>query len=63
MNAVVRGFRRLLWRFEIVGDVFAFLWQRRLWWLLPLVFVLLFFSLLIILGQATGLGPFIYTLF
>ena len=63
MSAVVKGFKKLLWRFEIVGDIFAFLWKRRLWWLLPLVFILLFCSMLIVLGQVTGLGPFIYTLF
>jgi hypothetical protein len=32
-------------------------------WLLPMVVVLLLFSILLILASATPLGPFIYTLF
>lgn len=34
-----------------------------MWWLLPIVVVLLVFGILIVVGSATGVGPFIYTLF
>ena len=46
-----------------IGELFKLLWVRRLWWLFPIVFMLVILSGLIILGQATPLGPFIYTLF
>ncbi len=46
-----------------LGELFQFLWQRRLWWLLPMIVVLIIFAALIFLGSATGVGPFIYTLF
>jgi hypothetical protein len=49
--------------FSTLADLFAFLAQRKRWWLLPLVLVLLLFSALIVLGSAAGIGPFIYTLF
>lgn len=47
----------------VVGDFLAFLWQRKLWWLIPMVTVLLLFGLLLVFASASGVGPFIYTLF
>lgn len=44
-------------------ELFQFLWARRLWWLIPMVVVLLLFAGVIILGSTAGVGPFIYTLF
>ena len=41
----------------------VFLWRRRLWWLIPMVFILLLMGLLLVLAASTGLAPFIYTLF
>ena len=49
--------------FGTLGELFRFLWQRRLWWLLPMIIVLILFAALIVLGSAAGIGPFIYTLF
>lgn len=49
--------------FGVVGELLGFLWERKLWWLLPMVTVLLIFGLLIIFASASGLAPFIYTLF
>lgn len=46
-----------------IAELFAFLAQRRTWWLVPMVVMLLFVAALIVLGSSTGLGPFIYTLF
>jgi hypothetical protein len=46
-----------------VGELFQFLWRRRLWWLIPFVAVLLLTAALLIVGQVTGVAPFIYTLF
>jgi len=33
------------------------------WWATPLILVLMVFALLFVLASATGLAPFIYTLF
>ena len=45
------------------GSVLAFLWKRKRWWLIPLVTALLLFGLLLIFATASGVAPFIYTLF
>lgn len=50
-------------RFGIAGELLGFLWQRKLWWLIPMVFVLLLFGGLMVTAQSSALGPFIYTLF
>ncbi len=47
----------------IAGELFAFLWHRKMWWMIPMVAVLLFFGIIIVVGSSTGVGPFIYTLF
>lgn len=48
---------------DTLVELFQMLWMRRLWWLIPMMFVLVIFGLLIALGSSTGAGPFIYTLF
>jgi hypothetical protein len=48
---------------SIVGELVSFLWRRKLWWLIPLVISLLLVGVLLVFGEATGVGPLIYTLF
>jgi hypothetical protein len=56
-------FRSMSSNVGIVGQLMNFLWQRKLWWLIPMVTVLLIFGLLLVFAAASGVGPFIYTLF
>jgi uncharacterized protein DUF5989 len=44
-------------------ELFAFLWARRLWMFIPFVAILILTAVLLIVGQVTGVAPFIYTLF
>ncbi len=55
--------REIIDKFKIAGELLGFLWHMKMWWMMPIVAVLLFFGLLITVGSATGVGPFIYTLF
>lgn len=45
------------------GELLKFLWEAKLWFLIPFVVVLLLFGLLLVFAQSTGVAPFIYTLF
>ena len=56
-------FRSMTSNVGIVGELLNFMWKRKLWWLIPMVAVLLLFGLLLIFASASGVGPFIYTLF
>lgn len=49
-------------RFGVASELFQFLWERKLWWLIPLILVLVVVTGLFIFATATGLGPFVYTL-
>jgi hypothetical protein len=50
-------------RFGILGELFAFLWAAKMWWLIPMVVALIAFAILIAVGAAGGGSPLIYTLF
>lgn len=45
------------------AELLKFLWEAKLWFLIPFVVVLLLFGLLLVFAQSTGVAPFIYTLF
>jgi hypothetical protein len=55
--------RAIRYKLGIVGELFQFLWARKLWWLVPMVLVLILFGVLLVLTQGSALAPFIYTLF
>jgi hypothetical protein len=50
-------------RIGIVGELFSFLWKRKLWWLMPMFVVIVLFAILLIFAQGSPVAPFIYTLF
>jgi hypothetical protein len=54
---------QILDRFGIAGELLHFLWQRKLWWLMPMVLMLLVIGLLVLFVQATAISPFLYPLF
>lgn len=47
----------------ILFEFLAFLRERKKYWLLPIVVVLVLVSILIVLTQGSALAPFIYALF
>ncbi len=55
--------RGLVSRLGTMGEVVGFLWGRKLYWLVPMVLVLMVFGILLALASTTGVAPFIYTLF
>lgn len=48
---------------EFLKEFFEFLKKRKKYWLIPLIVILLLFSLLIVLTQGSALAPFIYSIF
>ena len=49
-------------RSSTVGELFSFLWQRKLWWLLPLVVFLMLMGILFALAQMSSVAPWMYPL-
>ena len=60
----MRGFfRTMATNIGVAGEVLVFMWKRKLWWLMPMVAVLMLMGLLLVFASSSGIGPFIYTLF
>lgn len=49
--------------FELIKDLFAFMRERKKYWLVPVVVVLVLLGALLVLAQGSAIAPFIYTLF
>jgi hypothetical protein len=48
---------------QFIKEFIAFFLERKKYWLLPILIVLVLFGVLIVLSQGTVVAPFIYTLF
>jgi len=48
---------------EFVMELWAFMKERKKFWLLPIMMVLLLLGTLMVLTQGSAVAPFIYTLF
>ena len=49
--------------FDLLKDLWAFMRERKKFWLLPIVVVLVLLGGLLIIAQGSAIAPFIYTLF
>lgn len=48
---------------DFLKDLWGFLQERKKFWLLPIILVLLLFGVLLVLTSGSAIAPFIYTLF
>ena len=48
---------------DFVAELWAFMRERKKFWLLPIIVVLFLLGTLIVLTQGSAVAPFIYTLF
>ncbi len=48
---------------EFIKDLLGFLNERKKWWLMPTILILLLVGLIFIFSGGSAVAPFIYTLF
>jgi hypothetical protein len=48
---------------DFVREMWAFLRERKKFWLLPIIIMMVVFGGLLLLAQGSAVAPFIYTLF
>lgn len=48
---------------ELLQDLWAFMKERKKWWMGPIIVILILFGALLIFTQGSVIAPFIYTLF
>jgi uncharacterized membrane protein YoaK (UPF0700 family) len=46
----------------VSGDLISLVWHHKLWWMVPLLVVMVFLAALVVL-EATPIGPLLYPLF
>lgn len=49
--------------FDLMKDLWAFMRERKKFWLAPIILVMLLLGALLIFAQGSAVAPFIYTLF
>jgi len=49
--------------FDLLKDLWGYMRERKKFWLLPLIIILLLMGILLVLTEGTAVAPFIYTLF
>jgi hypothetical protein len=47
----------------LMGELWAFMQERKKWWLLPVIIVMVIVGGLLVFAQGSALAPFIYTIF
>jgi len=50
-------------KFSIIGELFGYLWENKMWWAIPIIFIVLVVMAVLFFAQSTGLAPFIYPFF
>lgn len=50
-------------RLGVVGELLAFLWRERLWWMIPILLAVLAVAALVLFSSNPVVAPFVYTLF
>jgi hypothetical protein len=48
---------------DLLKDLWAFMRERKKYWLAPIIIVMVLLGALIVLAQGSAVAPFIYTLF
>ena len=48
---------------EFIKDIWGFLKNRKKFWLLPIIVILLGLGILIVFSAGSAIAPFVYTLF
>ncbi len=48
---------------DLLKDLWAFMRERKKFWLAPIIIVLLLLGILVVFAQGSAVAPFIYTLF
>ncbi len=47
----------------ITREIWAYLRERKKWWLAPVILMMLFVGAVLVFAQGSALAPFIYTIF
>jgi len=50
-------------KMSLIKEIWLYLRQNKKYWLIPIIFILILMSVLLIVAQSSALAPFIYSIF
>ncbi len=48
---------------SLFHEFLAYMWENKIWWMAPIIIMLLLVGILIIFAQSSAVSPFVYALF
>ena len=48
---------------DLLSDLIKFMMERKKFWLIPMILVLLLIGLIVVMAGGSAIAPFIYTIF
>ncbi len=64
MDRLTRARKTVTQKSSTLAELFNLLWQRKLWWMIPLVSMLVLVVAFLLFANAAGVvAPFLYTVF
>jgi len=48
---------------SLIKEIWLYLRENKKYWLIPIIFILILMSVLLIVAQSSALAPFIYSIF
>ena len=49
-------------RMNTLGELGVFLWEQKMWWMIPLFGLILLLAVLLLLAQSSAVAPWMYPL-
>jgi hypothetical protein len=50
-------------KMSLINEIWLYMRQNKKYWLLPIIFILILMSVMLILAKSSALAPFIYSIF
>jgi hypothetical protein len=50
-------------KMSLIKEIWLYLRENKKYWLIPIIFILILMSVLLIVAQSSALAPFIYSIF
>lgn len=50
-------------KMSLIKEIWLYMRQNKKYWLIPILFILILMSVLLVLAQSSALAPFIYSIF
>jgi hypothetical protein len=63
MRGINKYYHQVVIRTQILKEFLQTLWKYKLWWGMPIIFIILALLILLFVAGSTGVAAFIYPLF